>query len=45
VRTVTRTRLTCDAANFYVEAEMTAQENGETVFEKTWQRTIPRDHL
>jgi hypothetical protein len=45
VRTVTRTKLTCDRDNFYVEAEMTAQENGEQAFHKTWQRTIPRDHL
>jgi hypothetical protein len=45
VRTVTRTKLTCDRDNFYVEAEMTAHENGEQAFHKTWQRTIPRDHL
>ena len=45
VRTVTRTKLTCDAENFYLEAEMSAQENGEDAFHKTWQRTIPRDHL
>ncbi|GAB4074744.1 hypothetical protein GCM10028778_22470 [Barrientosiimonas marina] len=37
--------MTCDETNFYLTNTMTAYENGSQIFEKTWNKEIPRDHI
>lgn len=43
VRTVTRTVLTCDPDNFYIRAELDAQEGDVRVFSGNWDKIIPRN--
>jgi len=43
VRTRTRTRLTCDAERFYLDAELDAYEGERRVFSKTWCEQIERE--
>jgi hypothetical protein len=43
VRTKTKTILTCDERNFYINAELDAYERGKRVFSKTWNETVKRD--
>ncbi|MCC0062538.1 MAG: CocE/NonD family hydrolase [Defluviimonas sp.] len=38
-------RLSCDAKSFCVEMALRVTEQGETVFERSWDVTIPRDHV
>ncbi len=42
VRSVTETRLTCDRADFVVEARLRAWEGDELVVERHWSERIPR---
>ena len=44
-KTVTRTIMTCDENNFYIEASSQAWEQDEKVFEKHWNKNYPRDHF
>ncbi|TGG86027.1 CocE/NonD family hydrolase [Streptomyces albus] len=44
-RTVTRTVLTCTGKEFHVHATLDAYEGGDRVFSRTWNETVPRDHL
>ena len=39
----TRTRLTAGRRSFKLEADLEAFEDGECVFSRSWERTIPRD--
>lgn len=41
----TRSELTCDATTFFLEDRLEAFENGERIFERTWSRSFPRDHV
>jgi putative CocE/NonD family hydrolase len=41
----TRSELSCDAESFFVEDRLEAFESGERVFERTWRREFPRDHV
>jgi hypothetical protein len=41
----TRSELTCDATTFFLEDRLEAFEDGEPVFERTWSRSFPRDHV
>ena len=41
----TRSELTCDATTFFLEDRLEAFEDGERVFERTWSRSFPRDHV
>jgi hypothetical protein len=43
VRTHTRTVMTADADNFYIQASLEAQEDGESVYHDEWDLTIPRN--
>ncbi|WP_425033011.1 hypothetical protein [Pelagibacterium sp.] len=45
VRTRTRMRLTCDADNFYIDAELDAFEGDARVYSRSWRETVPRDHI
>ncbi|MFW6092695.1 MAG: CocE/NonD family hydrolase [Pseudomonadota bacterium] len=45
IRTETRTVLTSDAENFYVQADLDAFENDYRVFCRTFDATIPRDNV
>lgn len=45
VKTTTRTVLTADKDNFYIDAELDAFEGDRRVYSQNWQRTIPRDHI
>ena len=45
VSTRSKSVMTCDAKNFYLSAELEAFENGESVFQRSWQETIPRDNV
>lgn len=38
-------RLTCDATHFRVEVRLKVSENGQPVFERTWDERIARDHM
>jgi uncharacterized protein len=42
VRIETRLRLTCTRDAYRLEAELTARENGEEAFHRTWDEAIPR---
>ncbi|NSC25022.1 CocE/NonD family hydrolase [Streptomyces albus subsp. chlorinus] len=44
-RAVTRTVLTCTERDFHVHATLDAYEGGDRVFSRTWNETVPRDHL
>ncbi len=43
VRTETRSVMWADAENFHIRAELDAYENGERVYHKTWETSVPRD--
>jgi uncharacterized protein len=45
VSTRTRTVLTCTPEAFVIHAELDAYEDGQRVFTKLWDRTVPRDLL
>ncbi|MET9574496.1 CocE/NonD family hydrolase [Streptomyces massasporeus] len=45
VRVVTRTRLTCDETDFFVDATLDAYEADRRVFSHTWNEQVPRDLL
>ncbi|MEJ2700247.1 MAG: CocE/NonD family hydrolase, partial [Desulfuromonadales bacterium] len=45
VRTVTRTVLTATSEAFQLRADLDAYEGETRVFCKSWERTIPRDHI
>jgi putative CocE/NonD family hydrolase len=45
VRTHTRTTMTADADNFYINATLEARENDEPVYADEWNITVPRDHV
>ncbi|TVQ34540.1 MAG: CocE/NonD family hydrolase [Geminicoccaceae bacterium] len=45
IRTVTRTRLTASATTFRLEADLDAYEGETRVFCRSWDRSIPRDHV
>ncbi len=34
-----------DAEAFHVRSELTATEDGEVVFARTWEHRFPRDHV
>jgi hypothetical protein len=44
VRILSRGRMTCDRDSFLLEHWLTTWENDEPVHERTWSRSIPRDH-
>ncbi|MEU0173725.1 CocE/NonD family hydrolase [Streptomyces massasporeus] len=44
-RVVTRTRLTCDETDFFVDATLDAYEADRRVFSRTWNEKVPRDLL
>lgn len=44
-KTFTRTVMTSDEHNFYINAQAEAWEHDEKVFEKFWDKTYPRDHF
>jgi putative CocE/NonD family hydrolase len=41
----TRSELTSDATTFHLDDRLEAFQDGERVFERTWQRSFPRDHV
>ncbi|NJQ01673.1 CocE/NonD family hydrolase [Streptomyces zingiberis] len=45
VRTETRTVLRCTGTDFLLHATLDGYEGGERVFSRTWNETLPRDHL
>ncbi|MEU0084489.1 CocE/NonD family hydrolase [Streptomyces sp. NPDC006274] len=45
VRVETRTRLTSSETEFFVDATLDGFENDRRVFSRTWNETLPRDHL
>jgi uncharacterized protein len=45
VRTVTHTQLCCTPEAFAVHATLDAYEHGRRVFSRTWNQSVPRDHL
>jgi len=45
IRTTTRTVLTCDDQNFYLDAELDAFEGKRRVFSPNWNRIIKRNLL
>jgi putative CocE/NonD family hydrolase len=45
VRTETRTVLRCTPEEFLVHATLDAYEHGRRVFSRTWNDSVPRDHL
>jgi uncharacterized protein len=40
-----RARLACDATTFFVQVDLSAWEDDETVLTRDWSFTIPRDHV
>ncbi len=44
ISTRTRTRLTSDAENYYLDAEQDAHEGSRRVSSRNWREVIPRDH-
>ena len=42
IRTVTETRLTCDATHFHIEARLRAWEGDREVRDHRWNRSVPR---
>lgn len=45
VETITRTVLRSNPSHFRLHAELDAYEGDERVFSRSWQYTLPRDHL
>jgi hypothetical protein len=45
IRIETQSRMTSTATHFRLEDTLTAYEGDEQVFERTWDREIPRDHV
>lgn len=45
VRIETRTVLRCSESEFFVDATLDGFENDRRVFSRTWNETLPRDHL
>ncbi|MET7798765.1 CocE/NonD family hydrolase [Streptomyces decoyicus] len=45
VRIETRTVLWCNESEFFVDATLDGFENDRRVFSRTWNETLPRDHL
>jgi hypothetical protein len=45
VRVETRTRLRSSETEFFVDATLDGFENDRRVFSRTWNETLPRDHL
>jgi putative CocE/NonD family hydrolase len=45
VRTVTRTVLRCTGTEFVVHATLDGYEGDDRVFSRTWNETLPRDHV
>ncbi len=43
--TITKISMRSDRENFYVDAHLAAFEGTETVFERTWEETIPRNFM
>jgi hypothetical protein len=37
--------MSCDAINFHLRDTLQAFEGDERIFERTWERSIPRDHV
>jgi putative CocE/NonD family hydrolase len=38
-------RLTCDTTHFHIGAEVVILENGQEIHRRSWQESIPRDHI
>ena len=45
IRTETETTMSCDVANFYIWAKISAFEGNAVVHAREWERIIPRDLL
>ncbi len=45
IKTVTRTVVTSDHENFYIDADLDVYENGKRFICRTWHEVVPRDHL
>ena len=45
LRTQANLTFSCDAANFRIVADLEAFEDGVSILTRTWDETIPRDHL
>ncbi|NOX32002.1 MAG: CocE/NonD family hydrolase, partial [Actinobacteria bacterium] len=43
--TITKISMRSDGENFYIDAHLAAFEGTETVFERTWEETIPRNFM
>jgi hypothetical protein len=41
----THSSMTADATDFHLANTIVASEGDERVLERTWERTIPRDHV
>ncbi|MBM4299355.1 MAG: hypothetical protein FJ143_16580 [Deltaproteobacteria bacterium] len=44
-RVETRTRLSCTADEFVLEADLEAYENDQSIFTRSWSRRLKRDLL
>jgi hypothetical protein len=45
IRTLAQTRISCTAGDFILFARLQAWEDDDLVFERQWNRHIPRDHV
>ncbi|MBB3142668.1 CocE/NonD family hydrolase [Halomonas organivorans] len=45
VEMTSRTQLTSTPSHFHLNATLDAYEGGERIFSRTWNETLPRDHL
>ena len=45
VNTRSSSAMTCDETHFHLSAQLEAFENGETLFKRSWQESIERDHV
>ncbi len=45
IRTVAQTRIGCTADDFVLSARLQAWEGEDKVFERSWERQVPRDHV
>ena len=41
----THSAMSCDATHFHLRDTLQAFEGDERIFERTWERSIPRDHV
>jgi hypothetical protein len=41
----THSAMRCDATHFYLADTLEAFEGDDKIFERTWERSIPRDHV